>query len=115
MSIPSEIDLLVQRLNRELTIIEQETIEGINLVRPLLSRFPENLRLIQFFSLLNNILLFVEISIRRIQAIIERVSASDVTLEDIQESGEDLSSLLGQVLESKIEVNSIIEILRELQ
>lgn len=73
------------------------------------------MRLIQFFSLLNNILLFVEISIRRIQAIIERVSSSDVTLEDIQESGEDLSSLLGQVLESKIEVNSIIEILRELQ
>lgn len=73
------------------------------------------MRLIQFFSLLNNILLFVEISIRRIQAIIERVSASDVTLEDIQESGEDLSSLLGQVLESKIEVNSIIEILRKLQ
>jgi hypothetical protein len=79
----------------------------------LLSRFPENLRLIRFFSLLNNILLFVEISRRRIQAIIERVSIN-VTLAEIQESGEDLSSLLGQVLDTKTEVSQIIDALRKL-
>jgi hypothetical protein len=79
----------------------------------LLSRFPENLRLIRFFSLLNNILLFVEISRRRIQAIIERVSIN-VTPAEIQESGEDLSSLLGQVLDTKTEVSQIIDALRKL-
>ncbi|MDJ0633793.1 MAG: restriction endonuclease subunit S [Xenococcaceae cyanobacterium MO_188.B29] len=115
MSTPSEIKKLIERLDRELTFTEQETREGINLLRPLISRFPDNLRLIRFFSLLNNILLFVEISRRRIQAIIERVSISDVTAEEIQESGEDLSSLLGQVLDTKIEVVTTIEVLRKLQ
>ena len=114
MPIPSEIERLIKKLTQELTFIEQQTTEGIDVLRPSLSRFPDNLRLIRFFSLPNNILLFVEILRRRIQAIIERVSTFDVTIEEIQKSGEDFSSLLGQVLETKIEVINIIEVLRKL-
>ncbi len=63
----------------------------------------------------NNGLLFVEISGRRIQAIVERLTAPDVTTEEIQEAGEDLSMLLGQSLEAKIRGERILDILRELQ
>ena len=66
MPIPPEIETLVERLNIELETIEQEATEGLNLVRPILSSFPDNVRLIQFVALFNNGLLFVEISRRRI-------------------------------------------------
>ena len=67
MSIPPEIATFVDRLNQEFDDTEQEATEGVNLVRPLLSRFPDNVRLIQFFTFFNNALLFVEISRRRMQ------------------------------------------------
>ncbi|WP_275994242.1 hypothetical protein [Argonema antarcticum] len=38
----------------------------------------------------------------------------DVTAEEIQDAGEELGTLLGQVLETKIGVRRIITILREL-
>ena len=115
MPIPSEIQSLVDRLDRELGEIEREATEGLNLVRPILSNFPDNVRLIQFMAFFNNGLLFVEISGRRIEAIVERLKAPDVTTEEIQESGEDLSMLLGQALEAKIRGERILNLLRELQ
>jgi len=115
MATPSEIAALVDQLNQELNQTEQEVTEGVNLVRPLLSRFADNVRLIQFFAFFNNALLFIEISRRRIQAIVERISAPDVTAEEIQEGGEDLGMLLGQVLEAKIDSRSIIRILEGLR
>lgn len=115
MPIPSEIAALVDQLNQELNQTEQEATEGVNLVRPLLSRFPDNIRLVQFFTFFNNALLFVEISRIRIQAIIERISAPDVTAEEIQEAGEDLGTLLGRVLEAKMGGKRIIIILEELR
>ena len=35
MSIPLEIEALIKKLSQELTFIEQETTEGINLLRSL--------------------------------------------------------------------------------
>lgn len=115
MPIPSEIAALVDQLNQELNQTEQEATEGVNLIRPLLSRFPDNIRLIQFFTFFNNALLFIEISRIRIQAIVERISAPDVIAEEIQEVGEDLGTLLGRVLETKIGSRRIIRILEELR
>ncbi|ACK70614.1 hypothetical protein PCC7424_2192 [Gloeothece citriformis PCC 7424] len=111
MPIPSDITELIDRLNQELSQIEQDAGEGVSLIRLLLSQFPDNVRLIQFFSVLNNILLFAEISRRRIQMTIDRLSKSDVTLEEIQFSGEDLGTLLGQVIEVKIKVRRVMETL----
>jgi len=109
MPITPEIQALVDRLNQELNQTEQEATEGLNIVRPLLSRFPENDRLNQFFAYFSSVLFFVETSrTRRIQTIIERISDADVTEEQIQRAGETLSTLLGRVLEAKIGVRQII-------
>ena len=114
MSIPSEIQFLIERLNLELEITEGEANEGLNLVRPILSTFPNNVRLVQFIALFNNGLLFVEISRRRIQAIAERLDAPDITKAEIDEAGEDLGILLGQCLEAKIRGKRILSILQDL-
>jgi hypothetical protein len=50
MPIPSEIQSLVDRLDQELGEIERKATEGLNLVRPILSNFPDNVRLIQSFE-----------------------------------------------------------------
>ncbi len=115
MSIPSEIVLLVDGLNQELDQTEKEAREGLSLVKPLLSLFSGNVRVIQFYTFFNNALLFVEISRRRIQAIIERISAADVTAEEIQEAGEDLGMLLGRVMEAKIVGIQLLRSLEELR
>lgn len=93
---------------------EQEAIEGLNIVRPALSRFPDNAILIQFFAYLNSVLLFIETYKRQSQNTITRISANDVTAAEIQEAGEDLGTLLRQVLETKIEVVGIITRLENL-
>lgn len=114
MPIPPEIESIVERLNLELEITEQEANEGLSLVRPVLSSFPDNVRLIQFVALFNNGLLFVEISRRRIQAIVERLDAPDIMAAEIQETGEDLGVLLGQCLEAKIRGKRMLDILKNL-
>jgi hypothetical protein len=114
MPIPSEIQSLVDRLDRELEEIEREATEGLNLVRPILSNFPDNFILTQFFASLNNLLLFVEISRRRININVNRISSNDVTSSEILEAGEDLGTELGRILEVKISVKRIIDRLQEL-
>ena len=115
MPIPPEIAELIKRLNRELDETQQKVTEGLNLVRPILSQFPDNFILIQFFAYLNDVLLFVEITRRRIQSNVELISPRDVGIREIQEVGEDLGNLLGRVLESKMQVEGIIARLEELQ
>jgi hypothetical protein len=115
MPIPSEIQTLINRLNQELEETEQDATEGLNLVRSLLSIFPDNAILTRFFASFNNTLLFVEISRRRIQITVNRILEVDVTAENILEAGEDLGTELGQVLEAKISIKRIIARLRELQ
>lgn len=115
MAVPPEISTLIDQLERELDQIEQEATAGVSLVRSLLSRFPDNIRLIQFFTAFNNALLFVEISRRRIQATVERLSAPDILDEEIQEAGEDLGTLMGQLIEVKIGGRRILSILEQMQ
>lgn len=110
MSIPAEIGEIIDRLNQELKQTEQEATEGINLVRPILSRFPENVALTQFFAYFSSIVFFVEMCrTRRLPMILEKISDSEVTDLEIQEAGEDLGILLGQVIEAKISVRIILE------
>ncbi len=79
-----------------------------------ISRFADNLLLIQFFADLNTVLLFIENSRGRIQTIAERISTNDVTGVEVQEAGEDLGTLLGQALEAKMETKRIITRLQNL-
>jgi hypothetical protein len=60
-------------------------------------------------------LLFVEISRRRIQATVERLSAPDILDEEIQEAGEDLGTLMGQLIEVQIGGRRILSILEQMQ
>lgn len=59
MTIPSELNALIERLNQELDIIEREATAGLNVARVSLERFPENFLLIQLFAFLNTAMIFV--------------------------------------------------------
>ena len=109
MPIPSELIVVIQRLNREFNEIEQKTTDGLNLVRRNLSFFPNNAIMVQYLAYLNAILFSVETYRRQVQTTIEVLSPTDVPAEVIQEAGEDLGTLLGRVLETKTIVSRIIE------
>jgi hypothetical protein len=108
MTIPLELSSLIERLNQELEQIERGATEGLRLVRSGLSRFPDNAILIQFFASLNNFAFFVENVKPRIQSIVVTISPDDATVEEVAEAGEYLASLLGVVLEAKVEVDQIL-------
>lgn len=107
MPIPSEIQALIDRINRELDETERDAIAGLNLVRQRLSLFPENEILMQFFGALSNILFFVEINRGRISNLVEQISPNDVPSQVVQDAGEDLGLILGRVLEAKINANQL--------
>lgn len=110
MSLSPEITTLIARIDRELGEIEQETTRGINLIRDLIARFPDNASLNQFFAYFSSILFFTEITrTRRIPSIVARLSGET----DIQTVGEELSTLLGQILETKIAVRSLLDRLED--
>ena len=102
MAIPAKISTLINRLNQEIEQTEQEAIQGLDLVRASLSRFPDNAVLLQFYAAFSNVLLFVEIYRQRVQSTVELLAAVDVPIEVVQEAGEDLATILGNVLEVKI-------------
>ncbi|MEL6441501.1 MAG: restriction endonuclease subunit S [Cyanobacteria bacterium J06621_8] len=102
MTIPPEINSLVESLNQQLDEIEYEAAKGQNLARMILDKFPNNASLVQFFATFSNALLFVEVERRRIKSILENISLLDtVTDADIKELGEDLSAEMGRILETK--------------
>ncbi|MBE9227297.1 restriction endonuclease subunit S [Phormidium sp. LEGE 05292] len=107
MTIPYEIIALIEQLNNELNQIEREATEGRILARAILSRFPDNFSLIQLFATLNNHLVFVQISRRRIEYYGIILETGTATEQQVQEAGEDLSELLGRALDAKIVVNRI--------
>lgn len=115
MPVPPEIVALVDQLNQELDEIEQSATNGLNIVRLILSRFPDNARMVELFATFTNTLLFVEISRRRVQFTIDIISPPNVAAETIQEAGEDLSELLGRTLENKMLASRAVAILEELQ
>ena len=115
MTIPEEILSLIDRIDRELDQTEQSATQGLTFVRQILENFPNNVLLIQFFAYLSSVLLFVETSQRQIQNTIERLSLSNVTDSEIKEVGEDLGTLLGRVVETKIKVEGIIHRLERLR
>jgi hypothetical protein len=114
MPIPPNLAALVDRLNQELNSIEQDTLEGLSLTRLALSRFSNDAILIQYFAYLNSALLFVETFKSQVQITVEFISQDNVDNRDIQESGEDLSTLLGTVIETKLGVQQILNLLNNL-
>lgn len=108
MPIPPELQTVIDRLDRELNEIEQESTEGLNLTRELLSRFPDNAILTQFFASFSSLLFFVETYRRRVGTIVEQLSVDDdVPAFVIQEAGEDLGTMLGRVTEARINASRL--------
>lgn len=114
MNIPPNIAALIERLNQELERIESEINEGINLVRLPLSRFPENTLLVQFFAYLNNILFLLANYRQRIRATIELLLQVEAEPEEVSEAVEELATMLGIVLDTKIRVEAIVNRLKNL-
>ena len=114
MSITPEIKALVDRLNQELGEIEQEATEGENLLRQLMSLFSNNASLIQFFAYFQTTRFFVVNARRRIRETIEKLSAQQIDTQVMTESGEDLATLLGEVIETKIRSRNLLNRLRDL-
>lgn len=108
---PSEIQSLIDLLNQELDQIEREADEGINIAKLLLSRFPNNVKLIGLLTTLDNALFFVDNFRKRIRATFEKISSTEALAEAIQAAGEDLSEFLGRVLESKMLVSKATAVL----
>ena len=113
MSITPEIRELIKRLQQELNELEQNTREGIDLVRLPLSQFPENTILVQFFAYLSNVLFFLTTYKQRITSITESLSISEVSHEEIEEVGKKLSTMLGVILETKMRIENITKRLRD--
>jgi hypothetical protein len=107
MPIPPEIQTVIDRLDRELNEIEQESTEGLNLTRELLSRFSDNAILTQFFASFSSLLFFVETYRNRVETIVEQLSVDDVPGSVIQEAGEDLGTMLGRVTEARINASRL--------
>jgi hypothetical protein len=114
MSITPEIQALVGRLNQELGEIEREATEGENLLQQLMSLFYNNAALIQFFAYFQTTRFFIVTARRRIRETIEELLAQQVDPQVMNESGEDLATLLGEVIETKIRIRNILNRLRNL-
>jgi hypothetical protein len=114
MSIPSELQSTIDKLNVELDYIQEQTRHGLAILRPLIDQFPNNNLLVQFYGYLNNALFLADVYRRRIQFIVELLQQETLSLEEIQSTGEELSDLFGRTLESKIGLENIIRRLEAL-
>jgi hypothetical protein len=114
MPIPPEIQATIERLNIELDEIEPKITNGLNILRRVLSRFPDNVILIQYFAYLNTISLFVDTARQQIQTILDILTPNEVSIAIIQEGGEDLAILLSRASEAKMRVERIYNFLEGL-
>jgi hypothetical protein len=114
MSISPEIHSSIERLNTELDYLREQTQHGLGILRPLIDQFPNNNLVVQFYGYLNNSLFMVDVYQRRIQFIVELLQQETLSVEEIQSTGEELSDLLGRILESKIGLENIIHRLEAL-
>ena len=115
MTIPAEILSLVEQLTDELDGIEWQANKGLAKARQLLERFPNNARLIGLSANVGNGLFFVDSFRNRIESIIGRISGINVSIDAIQQAGEELSEILGRILECKMIVSRSVSILEDLQ
>ena len=115
MTIPPEISRLVEQLTDELDRIEQQANMGLALASQLLERFPNNVTLISLSANVGNGLFFVDSFRSRIKRIIGEISGNGVSIEAIQQAGQDLSEMWGRIFECKMTVSRSVSILEDLQ
>ncbi|NJK64451.1 MAG: restriction endonuclease subunit S [Synechococcaceae cyanobacterium SM2_3_1] len=114
METPRELSELLSQIQQELDQIENETSEGLSILRVFLAQgeTEDDVSLVQLYATLSNALLFTEVSRRRINDTVANLQQqSDETL---QAAGEDLAELLGQIIDTKIVISRMTTIIREL-
>jgi hypothetical protein len=114
MSIPPQIQELINRIELQLQEIELEASMGVNRLRQVLSQEPENAILVQYFAYLNALLFFIETSKQQIQGAIDNLEPVNVPQNAIFEAGEDLGFLLGRIIEERMRLQQISNFLEEL-
>lgn len=114
MTTPLEIFALVEQLSKELDRIEQQANEGLAIASQFLERFPNNTRLIGLSATLGNVLFFVNNFRSRIENIVNKITATNISVEAMQEAGEELSEAWGRVMECKMLVSRTVTILENL-
>ncbi len=108
MTLPSNLNALIEQLNNELNDLDRELSQALELIRERINLFPENTILIQLFATLNNYALFTENTRRRVAETFKYLTTDEsLSEQDFREAGEDLSEQLGRILEAKIIVNNI--------
>jgi hypothetical protein len=115
MTIPPEISRLVEQLTAELDRIEQQANRGQALASQLLQRFPNNARLIGLSANVGNILFFVSSFRNRIDRIIGEISGNNISIQVMQEAGEEFSEMWGRVQECKMMLSRSVSVLEDLQ
>jgi DNA replication protein DnaD len=115
MPIPPELNNLIQRLSSELNELERNATSGANLARQILARFPNNDRLTQLFASLNNTLFFAQLRRRQIEELTQLIQPASVPPDVINEAAQELGTILGQVLEAKMNTSRILTILENLR
>lgn len=108
MSLPSNLMILIEQIESELTLLDSDLDQIIKLLRERMELFSDNIVLIQIFATLNNYRLFVQNTRIKLENTIQYFTKNKApSQEDIREIGEDLSEQLGRVLEAKIIVSNI--------
>lgn len=114
MAIPPDLQSTIDRLDDELRQLDRLTLEGIQKLRPILDNFPNSDLLVSFFASFNNVVFLVQLYRRRVQTLVDLLSENRVTMEDVQEIGEELGDLLGRAIETKIVLENTIRRIEEL-
>ncbi|MFM6207445.1 hypothetical protein [Planktothrix sp.] len=114
MSIPPEIQRIIEQINTELDELDLMEARGLNSLRRIMSLFPENAILTRYFGILNSIQLFTRNARNEIQLLTELVSQPNAPFEVVQECGEDLGTLQGKTIELKEQITGILNFLENL-
>jgi len=114
MSIPPQLSALINQVNQELNQLEEEATQALALIRPYMSALPGNPSLVQAFSTLNNAQFLVLVRRSQIERLVDRISPECIPEDIIQDTGEDLSTFLGEIFELREIINNIKRRLEDL-
>ena len=114
MTIPPQLSALIDQVNEELNQLEQEVQQQLARVRSLLNSFPDNIFFIELFGELNNFQFFRTIRERRVENLVNRILPDDTSSSMTQETGEELATFLGEILEARFRAANIKRIVDQL-
>jgi hypothetical protein len=114
MSIPSDLRPLVDELYRVLDDTERQATLGLLALRKVMSLFPTNEILMQYFSSLTNFQFCIAGVRLQAENIVGNILLANVPDEDVQKAGDYLAALLHIAPESKLLIDKVVNKLEAL-